>query len=877
MNLKQHILVFFLFFYSGLFSQVIISGNVKNQLKQPIEGLSVTIDRENTGQTIAFAITNNAGFFSIKVNDTAKKVIITIRGLGYSLYREYTLNTNSKKDYFLNQSPVTLREIFINAPQIRKRGDTIEYNVQSYSAQNDRSIADVLRKIPGIEVMPDGRILYQGTSINKYYIEGLDMLGGQYNMANQNISFKDVDKVQVIENHQPIKILDSISFSSKAAINLKLKKRYTLAVPVSFGIGVTPLLFSANITPMVFSPKEQMLSSYQSNNVGDNLQLQFKSLTIEDLAEQNIKQHERKTWLGIEQVLIPSISENRWLRNNIHIVSSNYLKRIKKNEFRINAAYYNDQQVQNGSTVTTYYLNTDTIQYYENKNNHLQQQFLQLKAVFENNTKDRFLKNNLLLEHYWDNQYAATKLGNSPIDQKLTLPFSKIDNNIKIITKLGRKLFAIHSNIGISSTSQSLIVKPGQFEQLLNNGDDYERLSQDVFFSNKYARNSIGIVKGLGTLRFTATAAFDVERQIMRSTIDVNNNKADSVFQNSLSWLRSKAFVTTKFEYEKNGWRFSLNFPLSKHNYQLYDNIFRIKQKLLRITIEPDIFIIKDLSPYLRWINTASGNNSFGTINDINFGYILRNYRTIQVSNAPLLQVWDKTFSTGFQYRNILKSVFATITYTAIYSKNNLLIENIITPQGISELSFVERDNRKSTHSIISTFNKHISRAKTTISFAMNYQISIFDQIINQKTGKIKNKNFQLRVKAFTDLCAWLSIELAPSVQIFENTTFQSKNPSISQYLYYWNVHFYINPQHYAGLKNEWAVNNLTSGHGNNFFTDFVYRYTLKNKKTEFTIQVNNIFNINDFRVLNINQFGYFQSESWLRSRYFFLKIRTSL
>ena len=51
--------------------------------------------------------------------------------------------------------------------------------------------------MPGIEVLDDGKILYQGKPINKYYIEGLDLLEGKYNLANSNLPHKEVVKVQL--------------------------------------------------------------------------------------------------------------------------------------------------------------------------------------------------------------------------------------------------------------------------------------------------------------------------------------------------------------------------------------------------------------------------------------------------------------------------------------------------------------------------------------------------------------------------------------------------------------------------------------------------------------------------------------------------------
>lgn len=45
----------------------------------------------------------------------------------------------------------------------------------------------------------NGQISYQGTAINKFYIEGMDLLGGKYNIATNNISNDDVGSVEIME------------------------------------------------------------------------------------------------------------------------------------------------------------------------------------------------------------------------------------------------------------------------------------------------------------------------------------------------------------------------------------------------------------------------------------------------------------------------------------------------------------------------------------------------------------------------------------------------------------------------------------------------------------------------------------------------------
>lgn len=57
--------------------------------------------------------------------------------------------------------------------------------------------------MPGIEVTTSGQILYQGSSINKLNIEGLDLMGDQYNQATQNMPAEAVSTIQVMEIISP--------------------------------------------------------------------------------------------------------------------------------------------------------------------------------------------------------------------------------------------------------------------------------------------------------------------------------------------------------------------------------------------------------------------------------------------------------------------------------------------------------------------------------------------------------------------------------------------------------------------------------------------------------------------------------------------------
>jgi hypothetical protein len=94
-------------------------------------------------------------------------------------------------------------------------------------------------------VLPDGKILYQGKAINKYYIEGLDLLEGKYNLANDNLPYQEVS--YKFWRTISLKTLDSLQFSDRSALNIKLKTPILLQVKLGLEV-VSPLLWDANIT-----------------------------------------------------------------------------------------------------------------------------------------------------------------------------------------------------------------------------------------------------------------------------------------------------------------------------------------------------------------------------------------------------------------------------------------------------------------------------------------------------------------------------------------------------------------------------------------------------------------------------------------------------
>jgi hypothetical protein len=869
--------IFFLFSIFS-FSQSIINGKLKTLEGVPISGVSVTIRLLNTDNILDYNISNDKGEFVISVDTKITKIQLKIRSMGYKTVVKTIDNKTQTLDFILEEEITELKEVIVKSFPITRKGDTINYSVSAFSKQEDRTIADVLKNMPGIEVLDNGKILYQGKPINKYYIEGLDLLEGKYNLANKNLPYKTVSKVQILENHQPIRMLDSLVYSDQAAINIKLKNSYTFTGQAEIGSGLSPLLWDANITPMLFSKKKQMLSSYQSNNIGNDVASQLKTLTIEDLLEQFESNNEKQDWLSIQKLQTPNFSEKRWLDNNIHLITTNYLQKLKNDyKLRLNVSYINDYQQQNGITNTQFFTSNDTINLFEQKYNQLYINTLETNLTLQKNTNKNFLKNSLQFQGFSDSQQGNIQLNNSNIGQSLSNRYFKLSNKFKTLFSIGKQIASLNSYIGFNKTPQSLIIHPGQFNDLLNNGNAYEKVIQNVELNTFYTNNSLGFTKGWKQFSFSPKVGFQFEQQDLKSKILTSNTNQISNFENNLDWRRAKLYFNLKTQYKKDKWRMELTTPVNFHNYQLEDKPLLRNQNLNRLTFEPRFSLNYDITNFWRIASSASFSNQFGTINQVYYNYILLNYRNIQRIDAPLPEKQTINYSAFIGYRNPINALFLNLTYSNTTTNNNLLYNTQVLNNGAIEFQAIEQDNKRQSHNFSTKVSKYISSINTNITMSANYSLQYFQQILNSDITDISNQNWGFNGKVDIDITDWLNTELTSTFQFSNNQIQEQKNQTITQQFHKFNINIYPKENQYLSLKTELIKNNLFSENTKNLFADLVYRYTWKKKNIDFEIQWNNIFNTENYRTVNINNFSYLESNFILRPTQVLFKIRFSL
>ncbi len=250
-----------------------LTGRVVDTNRAPLEVVSVVLFEKATRKPLAFTRTDADGQFTLSCPDKQSGTLIFTL-LGYAKDSIDIQHFRSGQMVVLKEQSYQIKEVQIKAPRIAQRGDTLTYPVSVFKQQQDRSIADVIAKMPGLLVNDDGSIEYQGRRINKFYIEGLDMLGAKYAQISENLSADKVKSVQVYENHQQVKMLRGLSFSEQAALNIVLRDdaQNIWQGVVDLGAGSSlqqdaDLLCDSRFNSMLFSRKMQTFSLYKFKEV----------------------------------------------------------------------------------------------------------------------------------------------------------------------------------------------------------------------------------------------------------------------------------------------------------------------------------------------------------------------------------------------------------------------------------------------------------------------------------------------------------------------------------------------------------------------------------------------------------------------------------
>lgn len=872
---KLYQLIFLLLNILLLNAQKTISGIVTDDSGEALAAASVTVEEPGKDAIIAYSITNSKGEYKVTFTSSEPKVDIKIKAYNQKPLVKSVANETHTENFRVESGVTEIQEVKLKTRMITKRGDTISYDLKAFENKADRSLADVLKKIPGIEVNTDGTVLYQGEPINKFYVNGKDLMEGGYGSINNSLPKDAVQKIEVMENHQPVKILQNKVPSESAAINVKLKNSVTMTGRGELGTGAgAGWLWNAKLTPMFFGQKSQWTVNYKTNNTGETVEAEGNILSFGNRYEGRRKNVSQENWLRVENADVPNLPQKRYLMNSVHYLSANLLVnpfKSKEWELKANAGYTNNDVARESYSETSDLLNKTT--YFENINNRFFTEKAKGELIFSKNAKKGFFKNTTTFSQFWNADRASvlrkTVNGNQSAREGTESPTVSFQNSLSTIVPWKEKLVNLMSYISIQNDRQILDISPAsylQFGAASFNTVNADFVRQNFKLTNIEINHSASVGFSVKNWTFTPEIGFNyssdaLDTDLTSSAANIFTNFGNA-YANDLKFTNARPYAALGINYKSDSWLVYSNIPVNINHFSADDNQRNVSKNLDKVTLEPGLFAQYSFASFWKASANANFNYTFGSTDDSYAGFILRSPSSITAVNAknPLPQIRTGSAGAKLEYRNPLNNLFFNLSGRISQTKRNIVANVSNNGSGFSITEYLEKENQSKSKSGSAEIGKYFPKLKTNASITYSHTVSDTDSYrsVLNGTGSVVPVFFEntstsdaVGLKFNNTYFKWMSIDY-----VLKATSSRQENPynnlTSRGFTHNLSTFFYPIENHTLGFNWD-QINSGRSGTTyRNAFYDLSYQYTWSAKKIDFEVKWVNIANLKVFEIYSL-------------------------
>jgi hypothetical protein len=890
--MKHFPIVLLLISISSLYTKAQVSGRLKTSSGKPIPHATVIL-KNSEGLVLKYSITNENGSFQISLPDSLRKIqlLLEFTHLGFHKLQTRVQPNTNYYEVVMEEDFNTLPEVKItNQPTISSKGDTLSYNVRSFSREDDRNIGDVIRRFPGVEVDEKGRISYNGKPVSNLYIDGDDLMDGRYGLATRTINKELIQSVDIIQQHQPIRVLKDKVSTDDVAMNLVLKNENSLALSgqATAGAGF-PKQYDAALNTIILSKKFKMLNSIKMNNSGTDYRDDFLQLGIANFQSES-GTTTPDALLSPGTVGAPDLPRNNYYLNRSGLINFNNLVNNKKGiQLKSNIQAFIDRQTLDYSGETQQYLSGDTIVY--NETQHSLKKPHELKAAFTvMANKDRYFLNNKLSVNMGAEKIMSGMFSNGTgFNQQLNIRMREYTNDFSYTPALkneGIMDFSWYSSY--SSNPQRLNIDKGLHSEVLNEGIAFKALAQQAetpAFFNRLAV-SYRLVKGLVHQYYEL--GFLDERQKLNSLLQlvqtdgtVSPYKSDA--GNALRWQRNRGYINASYALRRERYEASVTVPLNLQRIAYRDPAYTLYEKDNRFFVNP--------SAQLKWLLNAedymtlrySYTNNFGNISGVYPGLVLTNYRSLTASDADLQ---EKRNASGSLHYNFQRSIIMLFMHAgAQYSKvtANAVYSSVIT-NAVQRVVLLPFENDQSRFSFNAGISKYLFILKTTVSARANWQQSNYSQLANNVWLPYKNRILTLVASAETRLLEKISLSYSGITNWARNRQSQATAASkgvvnrLSRIDQNAVLGFMPLTRVFVNLKARHIRSRQPNTSDINYlFTDVHLRYKSIRLRADFEFDLTNISNVSSYELLVVNSNLFSVARYEIRGRMGILRVTFNL
>lgn len=781
--MKFFLIILLSFFTTSALAQTVVSGEVLDIDSKPLQGVSVVATRLNSNSIIAFSITDASGRYLINLNIVDELFVLKFTAIGFGTL---TLTAKSGTQRSVIMMPVvsSLPTVIVKTTPIQEQGDTLNYNTKAFTGKQDRLIGDVLKNLPGVEVSENGQVSFNGQAISHYYIDGLDMLGNQYNIANRSIPADLVARVQILQRHQDVKMLEGVKKGEQPALNLILKSnaKNKFIGKANIGVGAAPFLFDNDVTGLNFRKDFQLLTAYKQNNVGNLLIAEVEELVTVSRLGENIIPEASNTAIPNFNFNTPPIRTIRYQFNNSNLLYFNTLKRLNEtSQLVANFSYGNDHSTYNSTTAYNYiFPNAADVLFNENIDASVNTNIGRMKISYEKNDKKTFIKNIVSAKISTIN-YISLINNNANFLQKLRSPFYEVTNNYTQMLSSKKRFVTLHSLTSFTKEPQVLTVFPGVFTALVNDNISYNALLQNATAQNFKTSNTLSFLQPVRKNNVQLDINLAYKNQLLETglrVVETNGYKilADS-FANNLRWEHLKLSLSAQTILKWKRSDIIIKLPIS-FNLIAADNHFEASKRRNAFFLNPYIGYRISLSKKYDLDIMYNHNNSVGSYLQLADGYILSDYRLINKRESPIAIASLTSVTTMLSFQQPTRALFWSISLSASQMKNEVISGQNFDQFAITNLA-LPIVNRENNFRLSTSINKYLIYQKINLRLQTGLDFNetpflLEDKLVTSRSTR-PSANLEIKVRK------WKKWEFASTTNYFRNASNQENEAKMEQ------------------------------------------------------------------------------------------------
>lgn len=702
-----------------LSAQTTLSGMVRDESGKALGNVMVRAYNQHK-KLKRYTQTNRQGEFHLATTAHDSISSITLSRLSYETKTILRKDFGKLKNITLHDEAINIKEVVVRSVPIRQSGDTLTYDVNAFKKEKDRSIEDVLKRMPGISVDNTGGIYYQGERISKFYIENMDMLSGSYTLATKNIRPDDVAAVNVYENHQPIRALKNVDFSDKAALNLKIKNNRKLK-PIGYlqqGLGYDDqTLWKSDVFAMQINKKTQQLLSMKANDTG----LTYN--TSQTFGLDQIADFSSFTWDGISLSAqdIPSVSLSRYVDNKSGEGAFNSLFKLKdKRTLTLNLRYAGDDLHYQNQKKSSIFVDDNLYQDFSEKvQAAVYSNSLMGKIKLENNTEKVYFLDDFTFNSKFYHKHFGLE-DNFDGSQKQKSANYQLTNQFSSIYHVGKKIFQLQSNIKFSNTPVNRL----QAIPTDKSWEMWQSLNETAFQTDEHT--SFGWQ--LGRL---VQMGVKVNFESYYNKIRLSRLRSEEKLANTFQGYMLNTSVEPYFQMAWNRLTWEVRVPLSLLNMH-FENVgedkdFRHDDTYANVNTTLAWKVTKGLKFRLR----GGSRCNFGDISNFVTSPIFYTYKDAMTKGTGSLTNRNSLFASGhLDFHNTMDGVFASLMGLITRSQTNSMSQTSVSDGDVYN-KVSKKKNTMLDKSLTLNASKNFRSTDTSISLMAslgNYHTNILSK-----------------------------------------------------------------------------------------------------------------------------------------------------